>query len=94
MDRITYEESIIEEKPLKLFDISKYKPKEAKKKIEFEFQSLGLEMKEYFGKQKFWYLFHDARFNVKMIREAFEICKKRGVCKVNYLLGVLNNLKG
>lgn len=87
---LNYEESILEEKPLKVFDIGKYKLKE-EKKIDFEFQALGLEMKEYF-KENFWHLFHHKDYSVHKIREAFGICKKRKIYKLNYLVGILRRL--
>lgn len=65
------------------------------RKIEYEFQLLGVEMMEHFGKEhrkKIWPIFYSKRFSVPIIRDAwFEYLKnKKGIKSFEYFMGVLN----
>ena len=61
--------------------------KELKKhKIEYSFQEIGVQMSQYF-KGNIWWIFH--KHPEWKIRDAFKVCKKAGIYKINYLLGIL-----
>ena len=60
-----------------------------KRKIDYEFQEVGLEMKEWFGGNVFW-IFYRPEAELNKVKEAFKICKEKGIKKVDYLLGVLS----
>lgn len=60
--------------------------KVGRKKVEYEFQEICLEMNEWFG-QKCWFIFY--RHDLQSIKEAFEICKSKDIKKVNYLIGII-----
>ncbi len=64
-----------------------------KRKIDYSFQLLALDMVEYFGQEKkklIFSLFY--KHKEEKIRDAFEICKKRKVKTINYLLGIIKKL--
>jgi len=99
MDRIERSEKIIEE-GLKNnknsfkkigFDLSKLKKNP--RKIDFSYQALGLEMRNYFSGERekwIWSLFYK-KWSEEQIRDAFEICKKKNRKDLKYLIGILNN---
>ena len=62
-------------------------------KVDFEFQEIGLKMAQFFPKKQhrwMWSLFY--KFHEKRLLAAYEICKKRGVADVKYLIGVAKKL--
>lgn len=62
-------------------------------KIDYEFQEIGMKMAEFFPKNQhrwMWSLFY--KFHEKRLHAAYEVCKKRGVADVKYLIGVAKNL--
>ena len=59
------------------------------KKVNFEFQEIGLEMQKYFN-QNIWFLFY--RYPLDDIKKAFEICKTKKINKVGYIIGVLKKI--
>ena len=61
------------------------------KKIEYDFQEIGVELEPIFGK-RIWADFHRAGYTEAKIKQAFEICKKRGKIKYEYFRGVLKRL--
>ncbi len=64
-----------------------------KRKIDYSFQLLGLDMAEYYGKEKqklIFSLFY--KHSEIKLRDAFEVCKKRGVKSINYMLGIIKKL--
>lgn len=77
-------------------DITKSKTAE-ETKIDFEFQQLGIEMMQHFGKQysnRIWPLFHKAQYHISVIRDAWFIYQKTGKNSFLYFLGILNNKAG
>lgn len=63
------------------------------RKINYSFQLLGLDMADWFGKEKqklIFSLFY--RHKEEKLRDAFEICKKRGVKTINYFLGIIKKI--
>ena len=91
MNRINQEQELYEEqdyKPKSLKSLLKLK-KPAKHKIDYSFQDLGIEMQSYF-KKIIWYLFH--KYDELKIRDAFKICKEKGIKKVNYLVGIIKHI--
>lgn len=76
--------------PFKEKKIKLPEPEFQGKKIDYSFQVLGLDMMAWFGKEKkswLWSLFY--KFDEGAIRDAFEVCKKAKIKKINYLLGIL-----
>lgn len=61
------------------------------KKIDYEFQALGLELQPFYGKA-IWSLFYKKGFTEEKIRKAHDIAKSRGVIKLNYLIGIIKKL--
>lgn len=64
------------------------------KKIDYEFQQLGLEMQEWFPKKDWktiWIIFHRKGFTESLIRDAFLECKKRKVKGIGYLIAIVKN---
>lgn len=64
------------------------------KKIDYEFQQLGLELQEWFPKKdwpRIWTMFYKKGFNERLIRDAFLECKKRKVKGIGYLIAIVNN---
>lgn len=68
--------------------LKNYKIKKSKAKINFSYQELGIELQKYF-KTNTWWIF--SRYEEWKIRDAFKICKEKGISSVNYLLGILRN---
>lgn len=94
MDRISKSLSIYERqwekegKTLKkpVFEIKKA----SKRKIDYSFQELGIEMQDYFTSAKkslIWSLFY--KFREDKIRDAFKVCKEKGIQNIAYLMGIL-----
>lgn len=64
------------------------------KKVDYEYQALGLEMQEWFPKKDWkvvWAIFHRKGFTERLIRDAFLECKKRNVKGIGYLITIINN---
>jgi hypothetical protein len=62
------------------------------KKVEYEFQQLGLEMTEHFGKKyrsQIWAHFYKAEYPLSIIRETWFIYLKTGKNSFPYYLGIL-----
>lgn len=55
-----------------------------------EFQICGKEMTDYFGKSCYW-LF--TKYNHEKIKDAFTICKNRGVTDLKYCIGIIRKLQ-
>ncbi len=60
-------------------------------KVDYEFQSLGIELQPFYGR-KIWSLFHKAGMTENKIREAHDIAVKRKKVSYGYLIGVLKRL--
>lgn len=60
------------------------------RRIDFEFQALGVELQPIYGKA-IWALFY--KFPMSKIKDAVKICEKRGITKLPYLIGVIKHLK-
>jgi hypothetical protein len=60
------------------------------RKIEYEFQQLGIEMQPMYGKAV-WSLFY--KYPLSKIKDADKICRERGITKIPYLIGVIKRLK-
>lgn len=72
-----------------------YELKKDPRNIEFEYQALGLELQDHFGKQyakRIWPLFYNARYSVPKIRDAWERYQRSGVGTFNYFMGILNKM--
>lgn len=78
-----------------LFDVEKRKEEFSKKmegkKVDHEFQEIGIEMSKHF-KGNIWWIFSRPNITNQKMREAFRICKERNIFQVPYLLGILKNL--
>ena len=64
------------------------------KKIDYEYQSIALEMQEWFPKKDWkviWTIFYRKGFTESLIRDAFIECKKRKVKGIGYLIAIVNN---
>lgn len=64
------------------------------KKIEYEYQALGLEMQEFFpikDRPRLWMTFFTANFTERLIRDAFKECQIRNIKNINYLITIINN---
>ena len=75
-------------------DILKNRKEVPVKKIDHEFQSLGLELQEWFPKKDWkviWTIFYRKGFTESLIRDAFLECKKRKVKGIGYLIAIVNN---
>jgi hypothetical protein len=57
-----------------------------KQKIDYEYQELGVEMQQHFGRN-IWWLFW--KHDINDLRYAFDICKKNDIKEVNYLIGCI-----
>ena len=94
MNRQLEEENIIEEQEYKLKSfgdlLKRRKPKKQKHKIDYRFQELGIEMQKYF-KKNIWFLF--TKYDELKLRDAFKICKKKGIKNIAYLLGIYRRMK-
>lgn len=61
-----------------------------KRKIDFEFQALGIEMMDHFGKEyrkRIWPLFY--KFPLGKIIDSYEVYKKSKVKTFDYFYGIL-----
>lgn len=67
-----------------------FKPVESKRKVDFEFQQIGIELEPFYGKV-IWSLFY--KYPLVKIRDAHKVCVERGIITVKYLIGVMKNLK-
>ena len=57
--------------------------------FKYQYEELAHEMTSKFGRQMyviFW------RYPENKIREAFRVCNEKGIYKVAYLVGIINNL--
>ena len=68
--------------------LKNYKIKKTKKRIDFSYQALGIELQKYF-KTNTWWMFH--KYPENKIRDAFKVCKERGVNSIGYLIGIIKN---
>lgn len=63
-----------------------------KTKHKHEFQELGQMLEPIYGKG-IWAMFYKVGFTEYKIRKAHEICFKKGITKLGYLIGVVKKLK-
>lgn len=82
--------------PEYLADLAKKKAEYEKntkkgKKIDFEFQELGIALKDYFGINLFW-IFYRAWCSEAKVRKALDICKAKGKKDVSYFIGIIKKL--
>jgi len=56
------------------------------KKVEYEYQEVGIEMQKFF-KQNIWFLF--TKYDLNDIKYAFDQCKKYEKPHIGYLLAVI-----
>ena len=73
------------------------KPLEVKtspyRKIDFEFQALGLELQEMFPDTKkgaIWGLFYNPKFTEAKIRDSMKAYRQQGVRSFRYFMGILH----
>lgn len=67
-----------------------YSPKKSEKKIDFEFQQLGIELEPLYGKA-IWPMFY--KWPLVKIKDAHKVCMSRGITKIPFLIGVMKKLK-
>lgn len=60
-------------------------------KHEWEYQELGVMLEPIYGKG-IWPVFYKPYATEYKIRQAHEIAKKRGITKLNYLIGIIRKL--
>lgn len=76
-----------------LFQEVEFKIEKPKRKIDFEFQALCLELENFFGKNKrIWSLPYQVWFNEKKGWDALKIAKQRGINNLNYFIGIVKKL--
>lgn len=69
---------------------SNFQPSE--RKIEHSYQSLGLELEEYFGKSsRIWAMFTKVGYTEHLMRFAMKECVTRGVKNLNYFEAIIRN---
>lgn len=69
------------------YDLSRF---EVQDKILHEYQAIGKEMEEYFPKNEhrlIWMQFN--KYHYKDIERAFNVCQKKGIKTIRYLIGIL-----
>ena len=67
----------------------KYEPKISTKKVDFEFQQVGIELEPLYGKG-IWQMFH--KYSLVKIKDAHKVCVKKGITKISFLVGVIKRL--
>ncbi len=83
MDNLFNISSLIKERKLEV----------PKKKVDFEFQALGLELQEMFPATKkgaIWGLFYNPKFTEAKIRDSMKAYRQQGVRDFRYFLGILH----
>lgn len=73
----------------KLFEI-KYEPAKAEKRVDFEFQQVGIELEPFYGKA-IWPMFY--KYQLVKILDAHKVCVKNKIFTLAYLIGVMKKLK-
>ncbi|MFI0478936.1 MAG: hypothetical protein ACH349_07515 [Candidatus Rhabdochlamydia sp.] len=68
------------------------KKKATEKRIEFEFQALGLELQDYFKIKNPFFIFYQKWGTEDNVRRALKICKDKKVTSFAYFLGILKKL--
>ena len=58
------------------------------KKVDYEYQEIGLAMENWFGK-KCWFIFYRPEAELQKVKEAFAKCRAKGIRKIEYLIGCL-----
>ena len=61
----------------------------SKHKIDYEYQEIGVEMSKYF-KENIWWIFH--KYPYPDIRQAFKVCREKGIYTIGYLREVLKRI--
>ena len=91
MGRFSQEEEIINQQQFKFkkvgSDIKKYFT-DKNPKIRYEFEEIGQDMEAWFGKN-IWYIFYKPEAELDKVKRAFEICKKKNIKKIQYLIGII-----
>ncbi len=89
---------ITEQNPFKKIDFNldlearrkAFEKKVGGKKVDYEYQEIGLEMQKWFNKN-IWFIFYRPEADLDKIKNAFKICREKGKKEINYLLGILKN---
>ena len=79
--------------PLKEKKIKLPEPEYQGKKIDYEYQLVGLDMMKWFKGERekwIWSLFY--QYPLEQIKDGFTACKKQGNRKLKYLVGILKKL--
>lgn len=66
------------------------------KKIDFEFQLLGIELQEIFPLEKkgtIWSLFYNPKFNERKIRDSMKAYLNQDIRSFRYFMGILHKSK-
>lgn len=64
----------------------------SERKIEYSYQSLGLELEEYFGKSsRIWAMFTKVGYTEHLMRFSLKECMTRGVKNLNYFEAIIRN---
>lgn len=67
-----------------------FKEKHKGKKVDFEFQEIGLELNKWFGQNCFWIL-SKPESELQKVKYALKVCQEKKIKKIGYLLGILKN---
>lgn len=66
-------------------------PEKKESKFNYEFQQLGVELEPVYGRG-IWHLFYRRGFTEHKIRQAHEVCKKKNILTLAYLIGVVKRM--
>lgn len=81
------------EQETKILSISEvlHVPKPVESKFKYEFQQLGVELEPIYGRG-IWHLFYRRGFTEYRIRQAHEICQKKNILTLGFLIGVVKKM--
>ncbi len=63
------------------------------KKVDYEFQEVGLELEKWFNRKLYW-IFYRSWGEISEVRAALKICKEKNIRDANYLLAILTPKAG
>lgn len=75
-------------------DLIKNIQTQPKKRIDYSFQDLGLELQDWFpvkDKSRVWSIFYKVGYTEELIRYSFKECKKRNIKNINYMITIIKN---
>ena len=74
---------------MKKISFDSFEIKKSAQKVDFEFQSLCIELEAYFKTKQVWTLPHKVGMTESKLRDAHKVCEKKGITSFRYLMGVL-----